>query len=136
MNGSPIPFSMKIGDAGEAFFVFETDEDIPDDLVTSPLLSPTPGPVEQQFDFGGGRFKAKQDGEGKQMDLSSKMQEPEFLDLNAPSGLKQPIPIHADAKPKPGSRSAPHTPPPEEPFAKPDDIQPPEVQYKAGTFVL
>ena len=32
---------MKIGDAGETFFVFETEEDIPDDLVTSPLLTPT-----------------------------------------------------------------------------------------------
>jgi phosphatidate phosphatase LPIN len=32
---------MKIGDAGEAFFVFETDEDVPDELITSPLLQPT-----------------------------------------------------------------------------------------------
>lgn len=32
---------MKIGDAGEAFFIFETDEDVPDDLITSPLLQPT-----------------------------------------------------------------------------------------------
>ena len=32
---------MKVGDAGETFLVFETEEDIPDDLVTSPLLTPT-----------------------------------------------------------------------------------------------
>ncbi|OAX33778.1 LNS2-domain-containing protein, partial [Rhizopogon vinicolor AM-OR11-026] len=131
VNGSPIPFSMKIGDAGEAFFVFETEEDIPDDLVTSPLLSPTPEPVEPQFGFEGGRFGAKHGDEGKQAELSSKMQEPEFLDLNAPSELKQPIPVHAAAKPRLGSRSAPHTPPPEEPLAKPTDVHPPEVQYKA-----
>lgn len=32
---------MKIGETGEAFFVFETDvEDLPDDLQTSPLVSP------------------------------------------------------------------------------------------------
>lgn len=31
---------MKVGDAGEAFFVFETQEDVPDDLMTSPLISP------------------------------------------------------------------------------------------------
>ncbi|KAG6832181.1 hypothetical protein H0H92_004913 [Tricholoma furcatifolium] len=41
VNGHPIPFNMKIGEAGEAFFVFETEEDIPDDLITSPILQPT-----------------------------------------------------------------------------------------------
>ncbi|KIM65272.1 hypothetical protein SCLCIDRAFT_113141 [Scleroderma citrinum Foug A] len=41
VNDILIPFNMKIGDAGEAFFVFETDEDIPDDLATSPLLTAT-----------------------------------------------------------------------------------------------
>ena len=39
INGVPIPFSMKVGDAGEAFFVFETDDDdVPADLITSPIL--------------------------------------------------------------------------------------------------
>lgn len=32
---------MKIGEAGEAFFVLETDEDVPDELLTSPLLEAT-----------------------------------------------------------------------------------------------
>jgi phosphatidate phosphatase LPIN len=32
---------MKIGEAGEAFFVFETDDEVPADLITSPLLQPT-----------------------------------------------------------------------------------------------
>lgn len=41
VNGHPIPFNMKIGEAGEAFFVFETDGDVPDDLITSPILHPT-----------------------------------------------------------------------------------------------
>lgn len=41
MNGESIPFNMKIGEAGEAFFVLETDEDVPDDLLTSPLLEAT-----------------------------------------------------------------------------------------------
>ena len=41
VNGRPIPFNMKIGEAGEAFFVFETDEDVPADLMTSPLLEAT-----------------------------------------------------------------------------------------------
>lgn len=130
VNGSLIPFNMKIGDAGEAFFVFETEEDIPEDLVTSPLLSPAPELGELQSDFERGRSGAKLGGEGKQSDLSLQMQEPEFLDLNASSVLKHPIPMHAGAKPKLGSRSAPHTPPPEEPFAQPTDVPGPEVQYK------
>ena len=41
VNGKTIPYSMKIGDAGEAFFVFETDEDVPEELMTSPILGPT-----------------------------------------------------------------------------------------------
>lgn len=38
VNGREIPFGMKIGDAGEAFFVFETDDDVPEELITSPIL--------------------------------------------------------------------------------------------------
>ncbi|KAG2069318.1 LNS2-domain-containing protein [Suillus decipiens] len=131
VNGSLIPFNMKIGDAGEAFFVFETDEDIPEDLVTSPLLSPTPKPRELQGDFERRRSGAKPGEEEKPSDLSLQMQEPEFLDLNASSGLKHPIPIHAGTKPKLGSRSAPHTPPPDEPLVQPAKVFIPEVQYKA-----
>ena len=41
VNGNPIPFNMKIGEAGEAFFVFETDDDVPADLITSPIIQPT-----------------------------------------------------------------------------------------------
>ncbi|EGG04865.1 uncharacterized protein MELLADRAFT_88510 [Melampsora larici-populina 98AG31] len=47
INNQPAPFSMKIGETGEAFFVFETDvEDLPDDLQTSPLVSPCLESVE------------------------------------------------------------------------------------------
>lgn len=46
----PLPFAMKVGEAGEAFFVLELDEDeqrqgIPDDLVTSPILSAASSPM-------------------------------------------------------------------------------------------
>jgi phosphatidate phosphatase LPIN len=51
LNNSPdpLPFAMKVGEAGEAFFVLELDEDesregIPDDLVTSPILSAASSP--------------------------------------------------------------------------------------------
>lgn len=64
VNGHPIPFNMKIGEAGEAFFVFETEEDVPEDLITSPILQATTplqatasGTQEQ-----GDRFGAKVEG--------------------------------------------------------------------------
>lgn len=45
----PLPFAMKVGEAGEAFFVVELDAEeanqgIPDELVTSPILSATTSP--------------------------------------------------------------------------------------------
>ncbi len=59
--------SLKLGEGGEAFFVFETSDDIPESLQTSPVISPATSPqslVEQ--------------------DIASvpTLQEPEFLDLN------------------------------------------------------
>lgn len=38
-------FSMKLGEGGEAFFVFETTESIPAGLQTSPLASPATSPA-------------------------------------------------------------------------------------------
>jgi phosphatidate phosphatase PAH1 len=38
---------MKLGEGGEAFFVFETSESIPQDMQTSPLISPTTSPQSQ-----------------------------------------------------------------------------------------
>lgn len=32
---------MKIGEAGEAFFIFETDKIVPEELQTSPLAGPS-----------------------------------------------------------------------------------------------
>lgn len=42
INGRELPeLSMKVGDAGEAFFIVETEGDVPDELLTSPLLGAT-----------------------------------------------------------------------------------------------
>ncbi len=84
VNGKAVPFSMKIGEAGEAFFVFETDGDVPDDLITSPLLEPTqPVSLEPQPQEDIGRSGTRES-EG---DLNDDVvgQEPDFLDLDAPS---------------------------------------------------
>jgi len=35
------PFSMKVGETGEAFFVLETDEEVPAELLTSPVVMPS-----------------------------------------------------------------------------------------------
>lgn len=35
---------MKLGEGGEAFFVFETTADVPESLLTSPLVSPASSP--------------------------------------------------------------------------------------------
>jgi len=86
VNGESVPLNMKIGEAGEAFFVFETDSDVPDDLITSPLLEPTQ-PVSPDPPPSGdiGRFGTKDhSGDFMQDGLG---QEPDFLDLNAPSTL-------------------------------------------------
>ncbi|GJJ07183.1 hypothetical protein Clacol_001383 [Clathrus columnatus] len=89
VNGEPIPFNMKIGDAGEAFFVFETEEDVPEDLITSPLLQPLQDTdlLEPQADESG-RFGARQDKPStpppQLPHLPKAPHEPEFLDLNAP----------------------------------------------------
>jgi phosphatidate phosphatase LPIN len=86
VNGKHIPFNMKIGEAGEAFFIFETAGDVPDELITSPLLEATRSPGLQGQDA-----QIRQPGidEGEDQDAESLGQlpqsEPDFLDLNAPS---------------------------------------------------
>lgn len=102
VNGNPIPFNMKIGEAGEAFFIFETEDDVPDDLITSPLLEATRTTDSADTDVSTGRFGSKQDkdqdGEVR-VKAPEEAQEPDFLDL--------------DAVPK-DQASAPSTPPTED----------------------
>ncbi|CAG8581528.1 6614_t:CDS:2, partial [Acaulospora colombiana] len=102
VNGRAIPFNMKIGEAGEAFFVFETEEDVPEDLITSPILQATnptelSGAVQKT-----GRFGAKEPSIGgndadtkelvggmeEQTEKQAKdepVPEPDFFDLDATS---------------------------------------------------
>ncbi|KAJ1953347.1 lipin Ned1, partial [Dispira parvispora] len=41
VNGKPVDLHMKLGDAGEAFFVIESDEPVPLEYATSPILEPS-----------------------------------------------------------------------------------------------
>ena len=93
---------MKIGEAGEAFFVFETDDEVPADLITSPILQPTRPDVAPPADIsispdnldatqGPNRSERIQAGKGdhtytENSELQKRepdSQEPEFLDLDA-----------------------------------------------------
>lgn len=96
VNGHPIPFDMKIGEAGEAFFVFETEADVPEDLITSPILEATQvGESNASADarVKAGKFGAKED-----------IEEPEALDLDAEP--KQPA-NDPDSKPEDGAAQSP-----------------------------
>lgn len=44
VNGVKQSYSMKLGEGGEAFFVFETTDNIPQSMQTSPLVSPANSP--------------------------------------------------------------------------------------------
>ncbi|KAI5302435.1 hypothetical protein KEM56_000699 [Ascosphaera pollenicola] len=67
VNGAKQNYSMKLGEGGEAFFVFQTTDDIPLSMQTSPVLSPTTSPDSDPL---------------VRRDTGSSLQEPEFLDLN------------------------------------------------------
>lgn len=62
--------AMKLGEGGEAFFVFETYDEIPESLQTSPIVSPATSPQ----------------GLVKDIPSSSALQEPDFLDLSTEGG--------------------------------------------------
>ncbi|KAL9595228.1 MAG: hypothetical protein Q9179_005067 [Wetmoreana sp. 5 TL-2023] len=59
-------YAMKLGEGGEAFFVFETSEQIPESLQTSPVVSPAASPH----------------GLGQDVSAAPPLQEPDFLDIN------------------------------------------------------
>ena len=44
VNGEKTDLQMKLGEGGEAFFVFGTNADVPENLLTSPVLSPSASP--------------------------------------------------------------------------------------------
>ncbi|KAF9232786.1 LNS2-domain-containing protein [Melanogaster broomeanus] len=124
VNGTLIPFNMKIGDAGEAFFVFETEEDIPEDLVTSPILTATNITPQEEIP----PLPLNKSPEAPLP--AAKMPEPEFLDLNATSGDRL-----STVRKRGQSYSAPQTSPlstPEINFPQAPAVAPPEIQYKDG----
>ena len=85
VNNEKTNYSMKLGEGGEAFFVFETSDEIPESLQTSPVISPAASPQSLS---------------SNPSTPPNNLQEPEFLDLNTDdvhlrrrsSALSQPSP--------------------------------------------
>lgn len=75
---------MKLGEGGEAFFVFETSEQIPESLQTSPVVSPAASPHRMAQDA----------------TVVPSLQEPDFLDITANGPSIQ----HPNTKASPASR--------------------------------
>jgi phosphatidate phosphatase LPIN len=94
VNGVKQDYAMKLGEGGEAFFVFETSDNIPQNLQTSPLVSPASSPP----------LPASRPS-------SSGLQEPPLLELDISNGndkpaqLQRPPPaiIYSTSAPKDGT---------------------------------
>ncbi|ORY57241.1 Lipin/Ned1/Smp2-domain-containing protein [Pseudomassariella vexata] len=98
VNGVKQEYAMKLGEGGEAFFVFETTDTIPQSLQTSPLASPASSPPLQP-----------------ERNPAGVMSEPDLLQLDGDSGKPRystigsrpgPVPI-----PRPGLLTAMSTSP-------------------------
>ncbi|KAG5438913.1 hypothetical protein PCANB_002243 [Pneumocystis canis] len=48
VNNEVVQYSMKLGDEGDAFFVFSTESDVPEELKTSPVISPSGSPQSSE----------------------------------------------------------------------------------------
>ncbi|KAI9047555.1 hypothetical protein LZ554_008271 [Drepanopeziza brunnea f. sp. 'monogermtubi'] len=69
VHGVKQDYAMKLGEGGEAFFVFETSDTIPEAMQTSPLVSPASSPPLPPDSTSG-----------------SHLSEPDFLDLDTTTG--------------------------------------------------
>ncbi len=69
VNNQKQDYAMKLGEGGEAFFVFETSDNIPEAMQTSPLVSPASSPPLPA--------------EGSNV---SNLAEPDYLDLDTNGG--------------------------------------------------
>ena len=78
---------MKLGDGGEAFFIFQTESEVPQELQTSPIASPSDSPVHFPPPGGTG------------------LQEPDYFDLNNPNSLKNKFLSNATQLSRPVSRA-------------------------------
>lgn len=92
VNGTKTDLPMKLGEGGEAFFVFETDAtDLLQSLMTLPVISAQSSP-EMSPNVGTNASAGKQNGGldvGDSGDVGEPVGEPEALDLNENSSLRE-----------------------------------------------
>lgn len=105
VNDKKQDYAMKLGEGGEAFFVFETSDTIPQSLQTSPLVSPASSPPLEPST------------PGRAATMPPALQEPPLLDLEdldaerdaerdidklAPSSFTRPLPgpIYSSSAPR------------------------------------
>ncbi|GAW11426.1 hypothetical protein ANO14919_007720 [Xylariales sp. No.14919] len=74
VNGAKQEYAMKLGEGGEAFFIFETSDKIPQSLQTSPLVSPESSPTLAPAERSG---------------ISGSLQEPDLLQLDSESSRRR-----------------------------------------------
>jgi phosphatidate phosphatase LPIN len=82
VNGAKQNYAMKLGDGGEAFFVFETSNDIPEALQTSPLVSPASSPSVSASD----------------RPPSPSLLEPSFLDISEAEKARNPLDLNSSQR--------------------------------------
>ncbi|KAH8813239.1 Lipin/Ned1/Smp2-domain-containing protein [Xylogone sp. PMI_703] len=90
VNGIKQDYSMKLGEGGEAFFVFETSDSIPQYMQTSPLVSPAASPSLP----------------AERANVAN-LSEPDFLDLDPVNGK----PRSGSVNTRPGSRGISYSSP-------------------------
>ncbi|RFU33248.1 Phosphatidate phosphatase/4-nitrophenylphosphatase, partial [Scytalidium lignicola] len=90
VNNVKQDYAMKLGEEGEAFFVFETSDSIPLSMQTSPLVSPATSPS----------FPAESPG-------AASLSEPDFLDLDPVNGKPRSGSVNA----RPSSRGISYSSP-------------------------
>ncbi|GCE98179.1 hypothetical protein ZYGM_003131 [Zygosaccharomyces mellis] len=82
VNGKSTNIPMKLGDSGEAYFVFETStnvQGIPEELLSSPVMSAMNSPPQSPRQDNQAAEGDKSEGE---FEASKKLEEPDFLDIN------------------------------------------------------
>ncbi|KAF1835288.1 nuclear elongation and deformation protein 1 [Decorospora gaudefroyi] len=105
VNGELQDYSMKLGEGGEAFFVFETTRSIPAEMQTSPIASPAASPEQKPVQLPSER--AFDEPEPLDLDASSVTRRRGRLSMSAPASES----IHAEAefgRPKSGDWSGFH----------------------------
>jgi phosphatidate phosphatase LPIN len=105
VNGELQDYSMKLGEGGEAFFVFETTQSIPAEMQTSPIASPAASPEQKPVELPSER--AFDEPEPLDLDGSSVTRRRGRMSMSVPTSDS----IHAEAefgRPKSGDWSGFH----------------------------